>query len=69
MGSKTYHNGVRIVRIELETFKVFSHNIAMSYTERQKIFSCDSRARAQDNTDRLSTVILSCGQFDALLKT
>ena len=57
MGCKTYHQGVRIARIELETLRVFSYNISVPYTERLKIFSCNSRARAQDNTDCFSAVI------------
>ena len=63
MGCKTYHHHVRIA-----TLRVFSYNISMLYTERLKIFSCDSCERAHDNADRLSAVILSCSQVDALLK-
>ncbi len=41
----------------------------MLYTEPLKIFLLDSHERTHDNTDRLSAVILSCRQFNALLKT
>ncbi len=46
----------------------FLQHFYVIHWEAQNILVWFSCARAHENTDRLSAVILSCGQFDALLK-